>query len=116
MHAVDLPRWDRDFTEQRLVRHAIVALRIVRRNAALVTEPDVDMGPINLLGQRWTGQPEVKVPRSRAAGQGDAEAAARVNRGLTTFDELAGGAVGQGRGVREHANRGHEFPASIALC
>jgi hypothetical protein len=47
LHSIDLRLWDRDATQQRVVRHPKMALRIVGRHTPLVPEIDRDPLPGN---------------------------------------------------------------------
>src|SRR5581483_11448487 len=86
--AVDRPRFggnhvhvgarDRYVIEQRFARHAAVALRVVGRRAALVTEVHPPLRPV---GDR-TAKHFVYTARRVAAGQHDAENPARSDRAV----------------------------------
>ena len=68
-HAVNVPGRDVDAGDERVVRHPVVRLGVVGRHAALVTEPQMDMRPVDLRHRR---DQLVRRPGGVAAGEGDA--------------------------------------------
>src|SRR5579864_2343539 len=91
---------NRDATEQRFVRHAVIALRVIRWNAALVAKEHVHVRPIDLVPERRAGQAQVKLARGRAARERDAEYASGVNGGLRLLDDMPRGGISQRSGIR----------------
>ena len=70
LHPVDRLRLALEPVEQRRLRHGVVRPCVVRRDAALVSPPELDAAPVGLeLGCELVG-----VARGRAAGEDDAAA------------------------------------------
>jgi hypothetical protein len=66
---VNLLLRDGDAVEERPPGHALVRVRVVRRDEPLVAPPDVPRGPVEVE----RGEPLVDDARRRAAGEGDRE-------------------------------------------
>ena len=78
--AVDVLRRDRRVRQQRLARHAVIAVGMVPRDKALVAPEPMDAVPRHRLAKRRVGEKLIQPPRGRAAGQADRKAA-RLLRG-----------------------------------
>jgi hypothetical protein len=50
MHTVDVFCWDGDVIQERLARHAVVAVGVFRRQTALVSPEDMNPLPVQALG------------------------------------------------------------------
>jgi len=88
--------------EERLAGHAEVAVRVVRRDVALVAEEDMGPLPRDARAERRARVREQRVepPRRRPAGERDGEPAAVRD--------------GAGRGIREELGRG--VRDGVAIC
>src|SRR5262249_51789094 len=90
--------------EQRRLRHAVVRELVVRRDAALVSPPELGPAPVGLE----LGGDLVRAARGRAAGQDDAAACTRL------FGEALGDEPGRFLGVGDDGDvdRAHSPSAS----
>ena len=89
---------DGNARQQRLARHAVVALRIVGRDVPLVAPEDVRRGPGNRRAIRRVriGEERVEPPRSGAAGEREGEAA-RTRRRMPARGAPASAAASRAR-------------------
>jgi hypothetical protein len=99
-------------TQERLLRHPVVALGVVGPNRALVTEPDLDSRPVVHLG----GEQLVRAPRRLASRERDVRGSARRPRRLDRRAQP----IGRGprrllRGLGDEDGR-HSPPSSIAAA
>src|SRR5205823_2124021 len=67
LHTMEVLRRNRRLAEQRLANHAVIALGMVGRHAALVYLEDVNTAPGKCTGEFRTSQQFVKTLGSRAA-------------------------------------------------
>ena len=77
-HPVDVLDRYRHVVQQRLARHAVVAVRVVRRNAALVPPEDVDPCPVYAMGELRVGKQRVGSAGGGPTRQGHRQPPARA--------------------------------------
>lgn len=89
---VNLLHWHRNSIEQRLLRHPIIAVGVIGRHAALVTEEDVDERPGHV---RSCGECLVNCARCRTSSQGDAGTSALLGQRAQLIRDVFRGSRGK---------------------
>ena len=115
VHAVDALLGQAERPDQVLARHAVVRIGVIRRHAALVAPPQLDLVPRQRVGARR--QELEQPPGRRAAGERDVEPAPRRDRRPAELDQLVRGGTGHRVEIRELPDRGHahEWPDGRSL-
>lgn len=70
-HAINVRHGNGHPAEERFMRHAIVAVRMIRRDVTFIPPKKPDFRPIELTPEREGGKHRVETFRGRASGQGN---------------------------------------------
>jgi len=95
VHAEDVTGGDAERLEERLARHAVIRLGIVRRHGAFVAEEEADAIPRYSTASRRRGQEHVHRPRRGTAGERDVGYLTVAQRRFHDADEAVGGRFGE---------------------
>lgn len=79
---VDMGGWDGNAAQERIIRHAEVALRIIRWDGALISPIDVYAIPVDSSRRFWLREHPIGSFRGRSAGK-------RPSKCAMTFDRVA---------------------------
>lgn len=111
--AEDVARGDGCMIQQGSPSHEVVALRVVRRDAAFVSESDLDAAPVRCIG----GSGHFRVDRSRGftARESKAEEAAGGDGLDCACEDPAGGVTGEIFNVKEFGFHSLEVVSGMKL-
>jgi hypothetical protein len=111
---VDVRLEDRDFRQQRLRGHAVVAVLVIGRHGPLVAEIDLDVRPVDPVAVRGTGQQLEQRLRCRPPRQRDRESARARDRFMRGTDDALGRLRSDGGGVGQDFDLGlHHWDGTI---
>ena len=106
--AMNIGGWDGDVGEEGVVGEAVVAGGVGGEDAAFVGPPDVEFGPVDLVGEGGLAPLLVDGAGGAAAGEGDVADAALFDGALHEGDGGFGGRLGKFGSVLE-CDDGHVF-------
>src|SRR5207302_1132197 len=106
-HPMHERRGGADLVEERGGGRAVIRVRMLGGNGALVTPEELHPPPVDRVPEGRRREQFIEAPGGRASRQGDGESAARVDGRRRQRDELRPGRLGKRRPVLERLEESH---------